>query len=35
MTADCLFGAVSVTIYAKSEFINERDWSLCRKAGGT
>lgn len=33
MTASCLCGAVSVTIDAKPEFINDCNCSLCRKAG--
>jgi hypothetical protein len=33
MTANCLCGAVSVTIEAKPEFIHDCNCSLCRKAG--
>jgi hypothetical protein len=33
MTGDCLCGAVSVTIKAAPEFINDCNCSLCRKAG--
>lgn len=34
MTANCLCGAVSVTIDAKPDFINDCNCSLCRKVGG-
>ena len=34
MTGNCLCGAVSVTIDAKPEFINDCNCSLCRKVGG-
>lgn len=34
MTGHCLCGAVSVTIDAKPDFINDCNCSLCRKAGG-
>ena len=34
MTGNCLCGAVSVTIEAKPEYINECNCSLCRKVGG-
>ena len=34
MTGKCLCGAVSVTIEARPEFINDCNCSLCRKAGG-
>ncbi|WP_299153671.1 hypothetical protein [uncultured Tateyamaria sp.] len=34
LTADCLCGAVSVTIAAKPEFIHDCNCSLCRKSGG-
>ena len=33
MTGSCLCGAVSVTIDAKPEFINDCNCSLCRKVG--
>ncbi len=34
MTGQCLCGAVSVTIDAKPDFINDCNCSLCRKVGG-
>lgn len=34
MTSKCACGAVSVTIDAKPEFINDCNCSLCRKTGG-
>ena len=34
MTAYCMCGAVSVTIDAKPEFINDCNCNLCRKVGG-
>lgn len=34
MTGNCLCGAVSITIDAKPEFINDCNCSLCRKLGG-
>jgi len=34
MTATCLCGAVSVTIDARPDFINDCNCSLCRKTGG-
>ncbi|NIA71439.1 aldehyde-activating protein [Pelagibius litoralis] len=34
MTANCLCGAVSITIDAKPEFIHVCNCSLCRKSGG-
>lgn len=34
MTGKCLCGAVSVTIDAKPDFINDCNCSLCRKVGG-
>ena len=34
MTGSCLCGAVSVTIEAQPEFINDCNCILCRKAGG-
>lgn len=34
MTANCLCGAVSVTIDARPEFIHDCNCSLCRKVGG-
>lgn len=34
MTANCLCGAVSVTIEAKPDFIHDCNCSLCRKTGG-
>lgn len=33
MTGSCLCGAVSVTIEARPEFINDCNCSLCRKSG--
>lgn len=34
MTANCLCGAVRVSIDAKPDFINDCNCSLCRKVGG-
>lgn len=34
MTANCLCGAVSVTVSSKPEFIHDCNCSLCRKSGG-
>lgn len=34
MTANCLCGAVSVTVDAKPDFIHDCNCSLCRKSGG-
>lgn len=34
MTGNCLCGAISVTIEAKPEYINDCNCSLCRKVGG-
>ena len=34
MTGNCLCGAVSVTIDAEPEFVNDCNCSLCRKVGG-
>ncbi|MEO1188881.1 MAG: aldehyde-activating protein [Pseudomonadota bacterium] len=34
MTANCLCGAVSVTIASQPEFIHDCNCSLCRKSGG-